>query len=87
MKTKTPTTEKKAVKNTTLSGTVVKAAMQKTVTVLVTRFEKHPKYHKYQTLTKKYKVHDEEGTAKVGDKVTIVETRPLSKDKRFTLAK
>lgn len=76
-----------AAKYTTLSGTVVKAAMQKTVTVKVTRFVKHPKYQKYQTLTKKYKVHDEDGSAKVGDKVSIVETRPLSKDKRFTLVK
>lgn len=77
----------KAAKHTTLQGTVVKAAMQKTVTVKVTRFVKHPKYQKYQTLTKKYKVHDEDGSAKVGDKVTIMETRPISKDKRFTLAK
>ena len=74
-------------KHTTLQGTVVKAAMQKTVTVKVTRFVKHPKYQKYQTLTKKYKVHDEDGTAKVGDKVTIVETKPISKDKHFTLKK
>jgi len=59
--------------------------MQKTVIVKVTRFEKHPKYQKYQTLTKKYKVHDENSTAKVGDKVQIVETRPISKDKHFTL--
>lgn len=61
--------------------------MQKTVTVKVTRFVKHPKYQKYQTLTKKYKVHDEDGSAKVGDKVTIKETRPISKDKHFTLVK
>lgn len=77
--------EKPVARRTTLSGTVVKAAMQKTVTVAVTRFVKHPKYQKYQTLTKKYKVHDENGTAKVGDKVTIEETKPISKDKRFTL--
>lgn len=70
---------------TTLEGTVVKAAMQKTITVKVTRFVKHPKYQKYQTLTKKYKVHDENGVAKVGDKVTIVETKPISKDKHFML--
>lgn len=75
----------KVAKHTTLAGVVVKAAMQKTVTVKVTRFEKHPKYQKYQTLVKKYKVHDENGTAKVGDKVMIVETRPISKDKHFTL--
>lgn len=80
-----PATATKVAKHTTLKGTVVKAAMQKTVTVKVTRFEKHPKYQKYQTLTKKYKVHDENGTAKVGDKVTIMETRPISKDKHFTL--
>ena len=83
MKTKTP--EKSNTKKTVLAGTVVKAAMQKTVTVAVTRVEKHPKYLKYQTLTKKYKVHDENGVAKVGDKVEIVETKPISKDKRFTL--
>ena len=42
-------------------------------------------YQKYQTLSKKYKVHDENGTAKMGDQVKIVETRPISKDKHFTL--
>lgn len=85
--TKTKTASAAPAKHTTLQGTVVKAAMQKTVTVKVTRFVKHPKYQKYQTLTKKYKVHDEDGSAKVGDKVTIVETRPISKDKHFTLVK
>ena len=71
--------------HTTLDRVVMKAAMQKTVVVKVTRFEKHPKYQKYMTISKKYKVHDEAGTAKVGDKVTIVETKPISKDKHFTL--
>jgi small subunit ribosomal protein S17 len=71
--------------HTTLDGVVMKAAMMKTVVVKVTRFEKHPKYKKYMTISKKYKVHDEAGTAKVGDKVTIVETKPISKDKHFTL--
>jgi small subunit ribosomal protein S17 len=85
MATKKTTTEEKAVKNTVLAGVVVKAAMQKTVVVKVTRFEKHPKYQKYMTSSKKYKVHDENGIAKVGDKVEIVETRPISKDKHFTL--
>ncbi len=85
MATKKITTEEKTAKNTVLSGVVLKAAMQKTVVVKVTRFEKHPKYQKYMTLTKKYKVHDENGIAKVGDKVEIVETRPISKDKHFTL--
>lgn len=87
-KTTTKAPEKTAVKtvrNTTLEGVVMKAAMQKTVVVKVTRFVKHPKYHKYMTISKKYKVHDEAGTAKVGDKVTIVETKPISKDKHFKL--
>ena len=88
--TKKTTTKKmadmvKTVKHTTLAGTVTKAAMQKTVIVTVSRLVKHPKYQKYQSVSKKYKVHDENGSAKVGDKVEIVETRPISKDKRFTL--
>lgn len=76
---------KAAALNTILEGVVLKAAMQKTVVVKVTRFVKHPKYQKYQTISKKYKVHDENGIAKVGDTVKIVETKPISKDKHFTL--
>lgn len=72
-------------RNTLLKGIVTKAAMQKTVVVAVTRFVKHAKYQKYLKTSKKYKVHDENGVAKVGDQVEIVETRPLSKDKHFTL--
>ena len=85
MATKKNTTTKEKATGTVLSGVVTKAAMQKTVVVKVTRFVKHPKYQKYQTHTKKYKVHDENGAAKVGDKVKIKETRPISKDKHFTL--
>ena len=72
-------------KKTVLSGVVTSTKMQKTIIVKVTNFVKHPKYQKYQTLTKKYKVHDEDGVAKLGDKVKIVETRPISKDKHFKL--
>ena len=72
-------------KTTVLSGVVVSTKMQKTVVVKVTNFVKHPKYQKYLTITKKYKVHDENGVAKMGDKVQIVETRPISKDKHFKL--
>jgi small subunit ribosomal protein S17 len=57
--------------------------MQKTVVVEVNRFVKHPKYGKYMKQSKKYKAHDEENTYKVGDKVSIEETRPISKDKTF----
>ena len=72
-------------KGIVLSGVVVSTKMQKTIVVKVTNFVKHPKYQKYQTSTKKYKVHDENGTAKMGDNVKIVETRPISKDKHFML--
>lgn len=76
-------TETKNIK--TLSGTVVSDKMDKTIVVSVTRFEKHPKYKKYMKISKKYKAHDENGTAKIGDNVTIQETRPISKDKHFKL--
>lgn len=67
-------------------GTVVKTAMKDTATVAVSRFVKEPKYKKYRTLTKKYLVHDPGNTATVGDEVTIVACRPMSKLKRFKLA-
>ena len=79
----TKTTEQKR----TLKGVVVSDKMDKTIVVSVTRFVKHPKYKKYMKITKKYKAHDAEKAAKVGDTVTIVETRPLSKDKHFALVK
>lgn len=66
-----------------LSGTVVSDKMTKTVTVLVNRFVKHPKYGKFMNISKKYKAHDEEGKFKEGDKVVIEECRPISKDKSF----
>jgi small subunit ribosomal protein S17 len=70
-------------RNKTLKGTVVSDKMAKTVVVEVKRFIKHPKYGKYFSLSKKYKVHDENGKAKMGDEVEIRECRPLSKDKHF----
>lgn len=66
-----------------LKGTVVSDKMMKTVTVLVNRFVKHPKYGKFMNISKKYKAHDEAGTYKMGDKVVIEECRPISKDKSF----
>ncbi len=74
------TTEKT---KTTLQGIVVGDKMNKTVVVSVTRFIKHPKYGKYYKVSKKYKAHDEENKFKIGDKVSIEETRPISKDKKF----
>jgi small subunit ribosomal protein S17 len=69
----------------TLEGTVVSDKMNKTVVVLVNRYVKHPKYQKYQKVSKRYKAHDETNTTKVGDKVTIRECRPVSKDKHFEI--
>jgi small subunit ribosomal protein S17 len=77
---KSTTTQKK-----TLKGTVVSDKMDKTVVVAVTRFVKHPKYQKFLKITKKYKAHDEENVFKSGDKVEMVETRPISKDKHFSV--
>ena len=66
-----------------LKGIVVSDKMAKTVVVAVDRFIKHPKYGKYVTTTKRYKAHDEKNAFKVGDKVSIREIRPMSKDKTF----
>ena len=64
-------------------GLVVSDKMQKTVVVAVDRRVPHPVYGKMVTRTTRLKAHDEENSAKVGDTVRIMETRPLSKDKRW----
>ena len=69
----------------TFQGVVVKAAMKDTATVLVERYVQHPKYKKYYKSSKKFLAHDAGNTAQVGDKVTIRETRPISKRKRFII--
>lgn len=68
-------------------GTVVSDKMKKTVVVKVEDFKKHPRYGRYYKVSKKYKAHDENGEFHVGDKVTIKETRPISKDKHFVAVK
>ena len=68
-----------------MEGVVVKTAMKDTVTVQVERYVKHPKYKKYMKLSKKYLVHNPGNTVEVGSKVTIKETRPISKRKRFII--
>ena len=81
--------KKKIIKNNTekkgniLKGVVVSDKMDKTIVVSVSRFVKHPLYGKFYKVSKKYKAHDEGNIYKVGDKVEIIETRPVSKDKRF----
>lgn len=69
----------------TFQGEVVSAKMAKTVVVRVDTMKQHSKYNKRYTVSAQYKVHDEHGTCKVGDTVTFVECRPLSKDKRYRL--
>lgn len=70
-----------------LEGTVVKTAMKDTATISVESYVKHPKYKKYRRLSKKFLVHDPGNTAVAGDKVSIRETRPISKRKHFILVK
>jgi small subunit ribosomal protein S17 len=67
----------------TREGLVVSDKMQKTVVVAIQRRMPHPVYGKMMSRSKNYKAHDEENSAKVGDRVRIMETRPLSKDKRW----
>jgi small subunit ribosomal protein S17 len=62
-------------------GVVVSDKMDKTVVVKVDRITKHPVYNKYIRRSAKYKAHDESNTCKIGDRVQIIESRPLSKDK------
>ena len=76
-------TDRNARKSRT--GLVVSDKMEKTVVVAIERRVPHPVYGKMVTRTKRLKAHDEENSAKVGDTVRIVETRPLSKDKRWRL--
>jgi small subunit ribosomal protein S17 len=66
-------------------GRVVSDKMDKTIVVLVETYKKHPLYGKRVKYSKKFKAHDEQNTAKIGDLVKIMETRPLSKDKRYRL--
>ena len=71
----------------TLQGTVVSDKMDKTITVAINRFVKHPIYGKYMKRTTKLHAHDENNECASGDVVTIRECRPLSKTKSWTLVK
>ena len=72
--------------NRELVGKVVSSVNNKTITVLVETYKKHPLYGKRVKSSKKYAVHDETNKAKVGDVVRIVETKPISKNKHFYVA-
>ena len=67
-------------------GVVVSDKMDKTVIVLVRDLKPHPLYKKVVRATRRFKVHDEAGTSRVGDRVRIMETRPLSKEKRWRVS-
>ena len=70
-----------------LTGVVVSNTNDKTITIVVSTTKKHPLYNKDYTETKKYRAHDENNEAQIGDTVQIMETRPLSATKRFRLVK
>jgi len=69
----------------TMVGMVVSDRMEKTRVVVVQRLVKHPLYQKYIRRRSRYKVHDETNACRVGDRVLIIETRPLSREKRWRL--
>jgi len=75
--------EKEKKNKKILQGTIVSDKMDKTVIVLVERYVKHPKYGKFQKISKRYKAHDEGNEHKEGEKVRIEECKPISKDKSF----
>jgi len=81
------TKEVKKVTNRKLTGVVVSDKSEKTIVVAVSNTKLHPKYLKRYTVTKKYKVHDPENKYKIGDEVEFVETRPISKDKKWRVLK
>ncbi len=66
-------------------GKVVSHRMNKTAVVIVNRTKMHPKYKKRYTTSKRYKVHDEKNECKIGDVVTFIECRPISKEKKWRL--
>ncbi len=72
-------------KSKVLFGNVVSNASDKTISVKVSRRYKHPKYGKFVTTARKYSVHDEKNNANIGDLVSFVSSRPLSKTKRWRL--
>lgn len=80
---KTAQTNNNKVGKKTLTGVVASTKMKDTIVVEVTRFVKHPKYGKYFKSTKRFKAHDAGNTKVLGDKVTIEECAPISKDKKF----
>ncbi|MBN1471676.1 MAG: 30S ribosomal protein S17 [Syntrophaceae bacterium] len=69
----------------TIKGVVISNKMDKTIVVRAERFVKHPVFHKYVRKHVRYKAHDEQNQSKLGDTVLIIESRPLSKEKRWRM--
>jgi small subunit ribosomal protein S17 len=69
----------------TIKGVVISNKMDKTIVVKAERLVKHPVFHKYVRKHVKYKAHDEQNQSKLGDTVLIIESRPLSKEKRWRM--
>jgi small subunit ribosomal protein S17 len=91
MATETPATPAAAAKDARherqeVTGVVTSAKMEKTIIVKVTRMVQHKLYHRVIRVSKKFYAHDEERKARLGDTVRIIETRPMSKLKRWRLA-
>ncbi len=78
---------KNAAQKRKIVGEVVSDKMNKTVVVAVTRLKAHPLYQKRFCVRTKFKAHDEKNECRIGDRVVIEETRPLSKEKRWRVAK
>ena len=81
------TIEKPAIISRKFNGEVVSDKNDKTIIVKVESIKKHPKYQKRYVSSRRYKVHDEKNEYKIGDKVSFIECRPLSKDKRWRVIK
>lgn len=69
------------------TGIVISDKMDKTIVVKVSRLRKHSKYKKHYKIDKKYKVHDEKNKYKIGDKISFIDCKPISKDKKFKIYK
>ena len=83
----TDTAEQTRGRARTLTGTVVSAKADKTVTVSVSRLVKHPRYGKYMRRTTKFHVHDPQASVLLGDTIEIVQCRPISKTKSWRVLK
>jgi small subunit ribosomal protein S17 len=82
-----PTPTKKMTPRRQMQGVVLRKSGDKTVSVEISHVAQHPLYHKRVTRRKRYLVHDADNSAKIGEVVTIAESRPLSTSKRWTIVK